>query len=104
MQDVALRESVVKVLEGDVELVACQVVDAMIGRGGRHPVVDDDLGVEWVPGGQGGVHFCRSGDHLLGEGMKGAGASLDPMPCLARVHDRVQRGGKKRYCLISVLR
>jgi hypothetical protein len=87
------------VLEGDVELVACQVVDAMVGRSGRHPVVDDDLGVDWVPWGQGGENFRRGGHHLLGEGVERAGALLDLMPCLARVHDGNTEGGKKEKLL-----
>ena len=53
MQDVALCESVVQVLEGNVELVTCEVVDTVVGWDGRNPVVDNDLGVDWVPWGQG---------------------------------------------------
>ena len=95
VQDVALSEPVVKELEGDVELVAGQVISSVVRRDRRDPVMDDDFGVERVAGREGRVCFWGSGDHLLGKDVEGTRALLDRMPRFARVHRGCRQG--ERY-------
>ena len=101
VQDVAWREVATKMFEGDVKLVARGVIGTVVRGRGRNPVVDDDLGVDWVPRGQGGKSFGRRRDHLLCEGVEGAGAFLYLVPCYARVH--VERIGREGRCCLNQL-
>ena len=86
VQDVALSESVVKELEGDVELVAGQVISSVVRRDRRDPVMDDNFGVEGVAGRERRVCFCGGRDHFPGKDVEGARALLDFVPCFAPVH------------------
>ena len=86
VQDVTLSELVVQELEGDVELVAGQVICSVVRGDRRDPVMDDDFGVEGVTGGERRVCFCGGRDHFLGEDVEGARALLDHVPCFAAVH------------------
>ena len=95
VQDVALSEPVVKELEGDVELVAGQVIGSVVRGDRRDPVMDDDFGVEGVTRGERRVCFCGGRDHSLGEDVERAGALLDHLPCFAAVHPECWQGGNE---------
>ena len=86
MQDVALNESAVRLRQGYVELAACKVVGAVIGRDGRDPVMDDDFRVDRVPWCERGIGLGRSGNHFPGEREERTVAALDLVPSFARFH------------------